>query len=127
MKKRIFLKYLLSGAISMIAVVSGKDVLAKKYAIARSKLPVLEKKGGSVTVKLGGRPILLIRISETEIRGFEAVCTHQACPVHYEKDRIQCSCHGSHFNLRGKAVVGPATKPLTAIPVEISKDRLIVG
>ncbi|MBN2340952.1 MAG: Rieske (2Fe-2S) protein [Deltaproteobacteria bacterium] len=127
MQKRTFLKYMLSGAVATAGLLSGRGAWAKKYAIALNKLPALNDVGGSVTIKLGGRHVLLVRLSQTEYRAFEGLCTHQSCPVSYVKKQISCECHGSHFDLNGKVKSGPATRPLATIPVKVQGDKLIVG
>lgn len=46
-----------------------------------------------------------------------AICTHQGVTVNpYNKTSryIYCSGHGSHFDINGAVLVGPATRPLTA-------------
>lgn len=52
-------------------------------------------------------------------------CTHLGCKLNYHEDRdtLECPCHQSRFDVEtGKAVKGPAEKPLTFLPVEKRQD-----
>ena len=60
--------------------------------------------------------------------GLSSVCTHAGCNVSEVVDgAIVCPCHGSKFNLDGTVAKGPATKPLTAIPVAVQGDSIVAG
>lgn len=110
-----------------LAALLPKWAFAKKYGVALSKVPALKKVGGAVTIRLADTDLLLIRISKEEVRGFNAVCTHQSCPVAFKQNEIVCDCHHSHFDLTGKVKHGPATKSLKTIPVALDGERIIVG
>jgi Rieske Fe-S protein len=58
------------------------------------------------------RGILLSKF-ENEIIFLSNKCTHLGCTIfHKENGNFLCSCHGSQFDNLGKAISGPATKPL---------------
>lgn len=38
-----------------------------------------------------------------------------------------CPCHGGKFNEKGVVLGGPVPRPLTAIPVSVAGNRVIVG
>jgi Rieske Fe-S protein len=62
-------------------------------------------------------------------RGFSALsltCTHLGCVVEQNKDELVCPCHGSHFNLEGELLHGPAEKSLPFFDVEISEDERLI-
>ena len=60
---------------------------------------------------------------EEGVRAFEARCTHLGCRINKsEGDELVCPCHGSRFSLSGKAITGPAIKPLKSY--SIIKDEL---
>ena len=127
MKKRTFLKCGLAALAVGAVGLNTSSVTAKKYGIAFDKVSALKKIDGGVTIRLDKTNILLIRVSDTEVHGFVAICTHEGCPVYYENKQIVCHCHGSRFNLDGQATRGPATKPLKKVPVSIDGARIIVG
>ncbi len=89
-----------------------------------------------------GIPLVLVRKSKDEIMCFSTLCTHDNCfgddisvPRGYF-DRpgmegyrlIQCNCHGSHFDpwQNGKAVEGPAEKPLKQFRTEYDNSTRIL-
>jgi len=74
-------------------------------------------------------PVIILRLSEDEMACFSSLCTHDNCfgdditpslgyfetPEQFKEYRyIICGCHGSRFDpfQNGKAVTGPAEKPL---------------
>ena len=58
-------------------------------------------------------------------------CTHSGCPLsegEMEGELLQCSCHGSQFDVRtGEVVSPPADEPLTRYAVRIEGDDILVG
>src|SRR3990170_4044546 len=47
---------------------------------------------------LAGKPAIVLRTPDGELRAFTAVCTHLACTVQYRSDfqHIWCACHDGH-------------------------------
>jgi cytochrome b6-f complex iron-sulfur subunit len=103
---------------------------AKKVAFKLAKAEALRKIGGTVTLKLKGRTVLFVRDAEDSVKALDPTCTHQKCTVAWiaDKKRIECPCHASAFDLEGKVLAGPATKPLKtyAAAVDREKDRIVV-
>ena len=67
---------------------------------------------GVILVKKGDR-----------LKAYEAKCTHLGCSIHkLDGEDLVCGCHGSRFNMMGKAVKGPAKAPLRELI--ISEDPL---
>ena len=61
-----------------------------------------------------------------EFKAFSSICTHQRCPMSGVSDRIECTCHGSRFDLRdGSPLRGPATSPLREISVRVEGDSVV--
>jgi cytochrome b6-f complex iron-sulfur subunit len=93
--------------------------------------PELLQKGFKI-VRFGADPVILLRLSETDYRAFEATCTHLACTVEYQpgENRLFCNCHNGVFDLTGRNVSGPPPKPLESYRVDLvarsSGDRTIV-
>jgi cytochrome b6-f complex iron-sulfur subunit len=76
---------------------------------------------GSRTV-LPEVPALLIH-GESGFTALSLVCTHLGCTVESTPDGFACPCHGSRFDLQGKAVRGPASKALVTLHVEVAPDE----
>ena len=87
--------------------------------------------------------ISLVRINpkdlDEETKGYAAgdivavssACTHTGCEVNGwspETHELICPCHGSRFDAaaNGKVVLGPATKPLALLPIELKEGALYV-
>jgi Rieske Fe-S protein len=86
--------------------------------------PELLEKGFKI-IRFGAEPVILLRVSETDVRAFSATCTHLDCIVEYHPDRkmIHCNCHGGEYDLNGRNVAGPPPRPLVAYKVDIvAKD-----
>jgi Rieske Fe-S protein len=66
-----------------------------------------------------GKPCLVVRTLDNEVRAFNAICTHTQCTVEYrpEKGVIFCACHNGVFDLEGRNVSGPPPRPLEALKV----------
>ncbi|MEU8888319.1 Rieske (2Fe-2S) protein [Streptomyces sp. NPDC048442] len=64
-----------------------------------------------------------------EYKAFSAQCTHAGCVLDkVEANEGNCPCHGSRFDTTtGKALKGPATAPLPAVPVKVEGGKLIAG
>ena len=63
---------------------------------------------------------------------YSAICTHQQCTVMdwlTATKVAQCPCHQSEYDLaRGaKVVVGPAPRPLPALPLKVADGVLVVA
>jgi len=85
--------------------------------------PELVQKGYKI-VRFGVDPVILIRVSETDLRAFSATCTHLACIVEFQKkeQRIWCNCHNGQYDLNGRNVAGPPPKPLQRFEVHVVQE-----
>ncbi len=56
-----------------------------------------------------------------EFKCFTAVCTHAGCVVSsVDGGTINCACHGSKFSITdGSVENGPATSPLSEVPISV--------
>ena len=61
----------------------------------------------------------LVRDEKT-VRAFSTTCTHAGCRIGKGTGPVlKCGCHGSQFDAKtGKALRGPATKPLQQLDCE---------
>lgn len=81
-------------------------------------VPELQQVGGAVKKTFaphnGGRPVLIIRLGQSEFVVFSTVCTHQGCEVELPQGgAIPCLCHGSRFAAAdGHVLQGPASRAL---------------
>jgi len=80
-------------------------------------------------VKFGSKPVLLIRVSETEWRAYGAICTHLNCTVQYQESshQIWCACHNGFYDLNGRVVSGPPPRPLEDYSVRIRGDEVVIA
>jgi thiosulfate dehydrogenase [quinone] large subunit len=76
-----------------------------------------------------GDPAFVVQPTAGSFVSFDAICTHQGCPVEYSGSVFQCPCHGAQFDARtGQVVRGPATQPLAPITIHEGPDgQLYVG
>ena len=67
----------------------------------------------------GGKPCLIVRTPNGEIKAMNAICTHTDCTVKYRPDKgdIFCSCHGGVYDTNGRNVSGPPPRPLETYKV----------
>ena len=84
--------------------------------------------GGAKLVKMGARPVLVVRTAEGEVRAFNARCTHLNCTVQFRKESsdIWCACHDARYDLAGKVLGGPPPRPLPSMTVEVRDGDLWV-
>ncbi len=77
----------------------------------------------------GGKPAILLRTPEGELRALTAVCTHLACTVQYRSDykHIWCACHDGHYDLHGQVLSGPPPRPLEEYKVTVKGDDVVVS
>ncbi len=77
----------------------------------------LAQPGGSVKIpapKGNAKPIIVTRISETEVAAYSSKCTHLGCEVGIPIQGVAtCPCHKATFDAHGKVTHGPAKKDLT--------------
>ena len=84
--------------------------------------------GDARLVRHGAEPVLVVRVSETEVLGLSAVCTHMKCVLTWDQPTgtILCPCHAGAFDRTGNVLSGPPPRPLPELPVEIRADEIVV-
>lgn len=121
------------GALTSLLAACESDVLKSSDVAERfdvSDEPALGAAGGAAKrvfgSQNGGRPVIILRVSEDEFLVLSSVCTHQACEVNLPGQRhpeIVCECHGSVFDRETGAVLqGPAGAPLRRFASEFDGD-----
>ena len=87
--------------------------------------------GSSAQMAVGANQVLIYRERAEVVHAYSAVCTHQGCIVGANDDGASpsfvCPCHASHFEkLTGKAVSGPAQRPLMRHKTAIEDGWILV-
>jgi menaquinol-cytochrome c reductase iron-sulfur subunit len=64
-----------------------------------------------------------------QVTAFSPLCTHLGCAYRWRAERqaFFCPCHGSAFDLEGKVIAGPASRPLDRFSVKVEGSRLWLG
>jgi len=97
-------------------------------SVVAAKASDLAPNAGKI-VAFGGKPAIVLRTPEGEVRAFTAVCTHLACTVQYRADfkHIWCACHDGHYDLHGQVLAGPPPRPLEEFKVTVKDDDVIIS
>jgi Rieske Fe-S protein len=85
--------------------------------------------GGLVVDQPGGGKLLLVRSSASDVKAFNAACTHQGTTVDVPKNgTITCPNHGSQFDAAtGALKKGPATRGLSAVSVKVDGSDVVLA
>ncbi|HJX62462.1 MAG TPA: Rieske (2Fe-2S) protein [Polyangia bacterium] len=124
--------FLLGSGLSLGALLALPSVAARaagsKVAIPLAKLEMLKSVGGSISIKVKDKLLLLVRDSASSVRAFNPICTHRQCVVAFNAgdNKIKCPCHGSQFDLDGHVLHGPASRALETYPAELANEQVIV-
>jgi Rieske Fe-S protein len=125
------------GALTASAVFAGceKDTLkttdkSESFDITGTELA---SAGGALKKVFGdnnsGKPVMIVRTSQTEFVAMTTVCTHLGCEVDLPKaagENIKCPCHGSVFSSKdGSVITGPATAPLQKFRTEFDGSKTL--
>ena len=92
------------------------------------KVGDLKPNSGKI-IKFGSKPVLLVRVNETEWKAFSAVCTHLNCTVQYKDatQQIFCACHGGTYDMSGRVISGPPPKGLEEYAVNVRGDDVTIS
>jgi nitrite reductase/ring-hydroxylating ferredoxin subunit len=84
---------------------------------------------GLVVDKPGGGKVLLVRSSGSEVKAYNAACTHQGTPVDPPNGGvITCPNHGSQFDAAsGEVKKGPADTALAAVSVKVNGTDVVLA
>lgn len=137
MKRRRFLKVILAflGSITVFSFVFSilkfltalptRASDAQKIVVRKSEIPSGEAKN----IIYQNAPAVLINRPDKGFIAFSRTCTHLGCLVEFSKSRqkLICPCHAGTYDLDGSVESGPPPKPLTAIPLRIEGDNIIIG
>src|SRR5690349_9733354 len=80
-------------------------VFGRSWQVA-ARVDQLHQPGNYVTSEIGGEPIVIVRGSDDQIRGFFNVCSHHAAAVMTENEghahQMRCPYHGWTYSLEGE-------------------------
>jgi len=81
-------------------------------------------------VMVDGEPVVLFKI-DGQIYATTNICTHEQCELDENHmmhgDVVECTCHGSQFNIKtGANVLPPAAEPLKTFKVSIDGEEVYV-
>jgi cytochrome b6-f complex iron-sulfur subunit len=137
-RRRSFVQWMLGGGLSA-------SILSFLYPAIRFMMPpqaaeasVNEVPAGKVSdlkpntgkiVKFGARPVLLMRVGESEWKAYSAVCTHLNCTVQFQEatQKIWCACHNGFYDLNGQVVSGPPPRSLEEYAVHLKAEEVIIS
>jgi Rieske Fe-S protein len=74
--------------------------------------------GEGRVVKENGERLAVYRDQDGKLHALSSICTHQGCQVAFNalERSWDCPCHGSRFDIDGRVLDGPATRPLEKRP-----------
>ena len=86
---------------------------------------------GIVAVDVAGQSVALYEL-DGEVLATTNICPHAFCRLDENADvldgaEVECSCHGSRFDIRtGSNINPPSSDPLKTFPVEVRGDEVFV-
>jgi len=90
----------------------------------------LQQTGGAVYVvnpNDADRPIIVVRVSETQVNAFSSRCTHAGCKVNLPSGgRAVCPCHNAVFDTAGNRLSGPANGSLTSYEAALNGNIVTI-
>jgi len=129
--RRTFVKNLAgTAALTMVGFPAFAKPTSVIKAVKLADLPMIAQPNSSISIKLEGEDVLLVRNDKEQVLAFNPTCTHKKCKVRFNpnKSRLDCKCHKSSFNLAGEVQGGPAPRDLETFPTKIddAKGQLLI-
>ena len=135
--RRKFLDFFIGGGLAsllagMVAPVGAYLWPARKRGGAQDMVEAGTVDGWGIgmakPIQVGGHPILVIRLSETQFKAFNAACSHLGCIVQWDSPSrtFKCPCHAGTFTSDGKVVSGPPPSPLIAYETIVGGGKVKV-
>jgi glycine/D-amino acid oxidase-like deaminating enzyme/nitrite reductase/ring-hydroxylating ferredoxin subunit len=92
-------------------------LVADRFGIHETDSLKRLENGTGKLVEIDGKKIAAYRDDKGIIHTLNPTCTHMGCIVNWnaEEKSWDCPCHGARFDIDGKVLTGPATKPLVVI------------
>ena len=134
-------EFVLSGCGFCAMAKAGVATLSLESCSAPGHLYKTTVTGGKLTVpvaEMAGKNQLIVRSTDMEFdlllvkkkdETFHALsmqCTHRQAPLSATSTGLVCNEHGSRFDLDGKVLQDPATKPLRVFRTELTEQNIII-
>ena len=90
----------------------------------------LSKTGTAAMLNFTNGQLLVDHPSANTFNALSPICTHQGCLItNYDSGSSQfvCPCHGSHYDVNGNVVTGPATSALQKYQTQFASNTLTVN
>lgn len=114
-----------SSARSIIGTIEGDDLVLPLTAFTDKQgkaLPYVVV--SNVQLK---QPLAVFRNKESGYRALLMRCTHRGVELNLSGERLECTAHGSVFDIKGAVLEGPASSPLRTFPVREAEGRLLIS
>ncbi len=74
------------------------------------------------------RFVWLVLRSGGSVTAYSAHCPHLGCGYRWieARNRFECPCHGSFFDIKGNVLAGPAPRPLDTLETKVENGRLYI-
>lgn len=98
--------------------------------LGQSRYQALNTIGNGLKIEITRheKPLVVTRVSETQVAAFSSQCTHAGYEVLLpEQGVLACSSgHGGTFDLEGRVLAGPAKSNLPSYPAQLIANRVYV-
>jgi Rieske Fe-S protein len=110
------------------------DLMIKKgrlvLDLGKSRFQALNTIGNGLKLEITRqeKPLIITRISATQVAAFSSQCTHAGYEVLLpEQGVLACSSgHGGAFDLEGRVLSGPARSDLSRYPAQLIDNRVFI-
>lgn len=93
-----------------------------------AQYPELMEAGAALQILPEGetQPLIVVVGADSKHTVLSSECTHRACTVEVQGDRIVCPCHGSTYDRKGAVLRGPAERALRRFPTQLTADGVLI-
>jgi Rieske Fe-S protein len=117
-----------AGSGDPVSGLSGKTITLDLIATENDPLNTV---GGAIKISNPNdseRPMIVSRISSTDMAAFSSRCTHMGCEVPLPvNNHVTCPCHGSTFDGGGNLLGGPATTGLRKYTATLNGTNVTIN
>lgn len=93
-----------------------------------AQYPELTEAGTALQILPNGetQPLIVLVGPDGKHTVLSSECTHRACTVEVQGERIVCPCHGSTYDRKGDVLRGPAERPLRRYRAQLTGEGILV-